>query len=125
LTLVGAETPQGIQIAAATIRPPPATPYLWSASRSADGKIAVSGHAPDPQIAAELRAAAGPAVEATMSYASGESPNFAGNAHLALELLQHLASGEAAYDGTLWRLSGMAASPADKAALDARFAKAD
>lgn len=125
LTLVGAETPQGIEIAAATIQPPPARPYLWSASRSADGKIALSGLAPDPQIAAELRAAAGPAVEATMSYASGEPANFAGNAHLALELLQHLASGEAAYDGTLWRLSGMAASAADKAALDARFAEAD
>lgn len=125
LALVGAQTPQGIEIAAATIQPPPATPYLWSARRGEDGGMALSGHAPDPQIAAELLAAAGPAVEATMSYASGEPANFAGNAHLALELLPHLASGEAAYDGTLWRLSGMAASPADRAALDARFAESE
>lgn len=120
LALVNGQMPQGISLAAANIQAPRVEPYLWSAQKSGAG-IALSGSVPDPQAEAALQEAGQPA-GSTLTYASGEPAGFLASAQMALTLLQHLEAGKASFDGTRWTLSGLAATPADREAVEAQFA---
>ncbi|HTM77652.1 MAG TPA: OmpA family protein, partial [Devosia sp.] len=120
--LIATGAPQGLVLAKSEISAPAAAPYLWSATKSSDGAIALSGMVPDLAAKATLAGAKGHPAVAALSYASGEPGGFLASATTALDLLQFLDIGSASYDGTGWAIAGEAASASEKAAIEASFA---
>jgi flagellar motor protein MotB len=102
---------------------PLVTPYLWSATRLADGTIDLTGYAPSDTLKTAIAAEAGSVGRDSTSIASGEPAGFAEDVSAGLAALAHLADGKAAFDGSRWILTGTAASQQDgEAALAALLA---
>lgn len=120
LDLTGTSVPEGFILAMNGIVPPPAEPFAWSATRDADGAVALTGNVPDPQARAALAAAAGTEPQDDMVYASGAPGNFTADAESALALLAMLDTGTAAYDGEAWSITGRAAESGGAGAIAAQ-----
>lgn len=108
-------TPAGTVTAAAGASPAasaPATaqPYSWSATKSADGGITLSGEIPNEDERQVLLDNIGNLTADKMVTASGEPDGFIANASAALDVLDDLDSGSVSYDGTTWRVVGKASS---------------
>ncbi|MEO5807232.1 OmpA family protein [Devosia sp.] len=116
-----AGAPQGFQLEAAEFAPPPATPYVWSATKAADGKITLAGFVPDPKARAGLLATIKTAATDNAILASGEPKRFVSSAVTGLSLLNSIATGKLAYDGAGWTLSGQSRDAAGLATLQAAF----
>ncbi|RYE11313.1 MAG: BON domain-containing protein [Hyphomicrobiales bacterium] len=105
------QVPAEFRLAALTIVPPLASPYVWTATW--DGtSLALSGNIPGPELEEELRAVA-PAnvpVSTSLVLASGEPATFAANALELLKTLLTLEQGEAAINGETITLTGAPAS---------------
>lgn len=114
--------PQGLVLAMSDIKPPLVGDFSWSASKSPDGVVALTGQAPSPEIETALLAEAGPGATTGMTYASGEPANFIASAETALDLLTGLDEGRVAYENGGWTLTGTPASAAARADLETRFA---
>lgn len=119
--LIAAGAPQGLQLARNEIRAPQADPYLLSATKSADGAVALAGNVPNGLARDSLAAGFGKPSITAVTFASGEPADLIVSATTALGLLQWLETGTARFDGTAWTLSGIVATAADKIALDAAF----
>ena len=102
---------------------PVVTPYLWSATKSDDGSIELTGYVPDVALKSEAAAAAGAVGRDSMTIASGDPAGFAEDLRAGLAALTHLRNGRAAYDGSKWSLTGDVASEADGYAAIAALAK--
>jgi outer membrane protein OmpA-like peptidoglycan-associated protein len=122
--LIAAGAPQGIILKSATISAPLAKPYLWTAEKSADGKVTLSGLVPNPEAKAALAAAVSALAADTTGFASGEPADLQASALKGLRLLTGLESGKVALDGTGWTLSGKAATGEAGAAAATAFAAA-
>lgn len=116
-----AGAPQGLVLAQAEIVPPVAADFAWTATKSADGTIALAGSVPSADDEAALLARAGPNARSGMAYASGAPNGFSGGAQTGLALLQQLSEGRVSLSGSAWTLTGTAASAAGKAAIEAEF----
>lgn len=114
------QLPASIKLAALTVSPPLASPYVWTATY--DGtSVGLSGNVPTDDLDATLRAAA-PAnvpVATSLVLASGEPSAFAGNALVLLQNLLLLESGEASITDSEIRLTGAPATSAIAATVTA------
>ncbi|UXN69823.1 OmpA family protein [Devosia neptuniae] len=118
---VSAGAPQGLVLAQAEITAPVATNFAWTAVKSADGAVMLSGSVPTPDDEAALLARAGANARTGMTYASGAPNGFSGSAQTGLALLQRLSEGKIELQGSAWTLTGTARSPEDKGAIEAEF----
>ena len=123
--LVGANPPPGVVLARNEITAPVATTFLWSASKAADGAIALSGMVPNADIRAQLIAAAGQSPTQSIMYASGAPADFATSAVSGLALLKRLDTGELTFGPDGWVLKGRAKSDADKTAIETDVAASE
>ncbi|KKB85738.1 hypothetical protein VW29_05415 [Devosia limi DSM 17137] len=119
---IAAGAPQGIVLARGEIVAPLASPYLWSAVKSTDGVVALSGMVPSADAASQLSTVVSNASTAGLTYASGAPSAFLDSAAAGLSLLDWLQTGAVKFDGTGWTVTGTAPSVADKTAIEADFA---
>ncbi|MDB5535927.1 MAG: OmpA family protein [Devosia sp.] len=119
--LIAAGSPQGLLLARNEIQAPPAAPYLLSATKTADGSVALTGMLPNVAAKASLAVAEENPSVAAVTYASGEPDDLIVSATTALGLLKWLDTGTAAFNGTDWTVSGTAATAAAKTAIEAAF----
>jgi len=92
---------------------PVVAPYLWSATKTADGGIAFSGYVPSDTVKTDATRRAAKVSGDTTAIASGEPAGFAENVTAGLDALGHLTSGRAMFDGNRWSLTGNVATQAD------------
>ena len=106
---------RGIRLVnSALTAPPVAKPYGFSAAL-ADGKLVLTGAAPNPQVRANILAgarAAAPGAEISdrMTYAAGQADNFDARAAAAIASLADLRKGTVALSDDSWSVNGEAAS---------------
>lgn len=96
---------------------PVVTPFVWSATKSVDGSVALSGYVPTETLRAALAAQAGKVSEDRSLVGSGEPEGFAADVTAALAALTKLSSGEVHYDGRVWSISGQPGTAADVEAV--------
>ncbi|WIY53971.1 OmpA family protein [Devosia sp. YIM 151766] len=95
--------------------------YRFAATRAADGVIVLDGQVPASATATYLASLAGAEAEALI-VAPGAPADFASNAQAGMRALLQLHEGRLAFASGTWRLTGTAASAAEKAAIEAGFA---
>ena len=88
-------------------------PYVWSATKSANGTVTITGYVPNDATREAADRAAGDAVNDSTEVASGEPAGFAADLAAGLAALGHLTTGTAAYDGSKWHLSGTIVASVD------------
>ncbi len=103
---------------------PAVSPYLWTATKSADGSVDLAGYVPDDTLKADAAARAGAGARDTTTLASGAPQGFADNVAAGLDALTHLSSGKAVFDGSNWSLTGTVATQAEGDAAVAAIQKA-
>ncbi|MDC9824129.1 OmpA family protein [Devosia sp. ZB163] len=105
---------------------PVVVPFVWSATKIADGAVTLSGYVPTEEARAALAELAGTGASDKTLVGSGEPPAFADNARKGLTALLALESGEVRYDGSQWSITGQPTTAADvEAAQTALAAAAD
>lgn len=88
--------------------PPVADPFVWSATKAADGAVTVTGFVPPDST--DVAAEHGASVTDTTESASGAPEGFASDIAAALDALMPLETGTVAFDGTRWSLAGQPAT---------------
>ena len=96
---------------------PTVTPFVWSATRAADGTVTISGYIPSDTLRTALARIAGSAVIDKTLVGSGEPAGFAQDAQAGLAALLRLQSGELRYDGAGWSISGQPKTVAEVEAV--------
>lgn len=114
--------PQGLLLATATIKPPLATPFTFAATKTEKGGYAFSGHVPSDQARERFIAALPAAPVGETIIADGHPSDFELATIRALSVLRLLDSGEIAYDGANWTLTGAVDTPQKAHAAEAAFA---
>jgi len=104
------------------LAPPIASPFIWSATKAADGSISFAGFVPSQDVRLTLTDAVGKIGADTTAVASGEPDGFAARAVAALDLLADLDSGKVAFDGASWSVSGKVDSAGKASAASTAFA---
>jgi OOP family OmpA-OmpF porin len=97
---------------------PVASPYVWSASKTADGAITLAGHLPADPLRRVLMVRAGEATDTTQ-LAGGAPEGFGLDALAAMDALKLLAEGTVTHDGTQWTVEGTATPDTDDTAIRA------
>ena len=103
---------------------PVVTPFVWSASKAADGSVSLSGYVPTEQMRRFAVVRAGRVANDTTLVGSGEPQGFIADSLAGLDALIKLESGEVKYDGRGWSLSGQPLTSADAEAAKAALAAA-
>ncbi len=93
---------------------PDVVPYIWSASKTDDGTIIVSGNVPDETTRAAIMAGAGEGAVDNMKLANGAPENFAEDALAGISAIKELVSARAGFGGGGWYFAGQ---PADMDAI--------
>ncbi|MBJ3785392.1 OmpA family protein [Devosia sediminis] len=88
----------------------PAAPYIWSATKSADG-VTLAGTVPAESLQRFLAVRAGPAVDDQTELRADAPEGFSSDVLQALDVLALLAEGEVAFDGEKWSATGLALAP--------------
>lgn len=114
--------PQGLLLATAAVKPPMATPFTFTASKSADGKFALTGYVPSEQARERLADALPSAPSDSTTIADGHPADFEVAAIKALSVLALLDSGSIKYDGSAWSLSGAVDTPQEAFTAQTAFA---
>lgn len=89
---------------------PVVSPYVWSATKSADGSIDLTGYLPSDALKGFVLVHAGANARDATTVASGDPPGFSDDVLAGLDALAGLDSGKAVFDGSKWHLTGDAAS---------------
>lgn len=105
-TALSLGAPQGLILAHTDIRPPLANPFTWSAVKDETGDVVLSGYVPSKAARTRLQTAALEVESDTTIVADGAPQDFEAEAGTALGLLQLLETGEIAYDGANWSMTG-------------------
>jgi outer membrane protein OmpA-like peptidoglycan-associated protein len=92
---------------------PVVSPYLWSATKSEDGSVELSGYLPSQSLKNFAAVRAGNVSRDTTVVASGEPAGFSDDVLAGLDALGHLIDGKAMFDGSKWHLTGNIGSAAD------------
>lgn len=116
----------GWSMAVATPAPtiPVIEPYTWSAEKTEDGHVTLSGHVPAESLKRYLAVHAGDDVSDTSQVGSGAPDDFVAASGAALDAVLALEEGRAQFDGRKWTLTGDAASVKQRDALLATLATA-
>jgi outer membrane protein OmpA-like peptidoglycan-associated protein len=85
---------------------PVVAPYRWVATKTVDGRVALSGYVTSADMKDFVAVRAGTISTDTTEIASGEPPGFAGNVLAGLEALNHLAVGTVKFEDNTWTLAG-------------------
>jgi outer membrane protein OmpA-like peptidoglycan-associated protein len=93
-----------------------ASPFLWSATKGADGAVSFAGHVPSKEVHDTLLDGIAQAGDDATTVAAGAPDGFAADAVAALVVLSDLDSGRVGFDGGSWSVTG-AVDSADKAAM--------
>jgi OmpA-OmpF porin, OOP family len=117
------DPPGGMAARDAGLVAPPASPWRWSAERTAD-RLVLEGSVPSPHARAALVAAASSAapglpVEDRLAYASGAPSGFETSAPALVKQAVRLQPGRIAVSDSEVRIEGRAASDAEKASIEA------
>lgn len=86
--------------------PPAADPFIWSATKTADGGVSFAGYFATPQLKAFAAVRTDTVAADTTEIASGAPEGFIPDVMAALDALLALKEGEVRFDGTAWSLSG-------------------
>jgi len=114
--------PQGLMLAATTVKPPLATPFTFAAEKTAAGAFSLTGYVPSSDARkAFVKALPGGAADTTV-IADGNPADFEMAAVKALGVLPLLDTGKIAYDGAGWSLTGAVDTPQEAFAAEAAFA---
>ena len=112
--------PQGLILGAATIRPPMATSFAFTAEKSGSGGYSLSGYVPSEDVHQALLDAVPEGANDRLVLADGGPEGFAAKAAQALEVLALLDSGKVSFESGSWSVSGTVDAP--QKALAARQA---
>ena len=115
--LVGAVDESRWQIAVqAKDAAPVVTPFVWSAIKGENGRVALSGYVMSEELRRFVAVRAGEITSDTTALGSGEPDGFLADVLAGLEALSHLQSGSVTFDGTSFSLVGVPATTQDRAA---------
>lgn len=92
---------------------PVVSPFTWSASKSVDGAFSLAGYVPTDELRRAIAARVGIVATDSTLVGSGEPAGFAASVGAALDALSALQSGQVAYDGRAWSVSGQPLSPVE------------
>lgn len=90
---------------------PVVSPFTWSASKSPDGAFTLAGYVPTDELRRAIAARVGVVAADSTLVGSGEPSGFAASVGAALDALSALHSGQVAYDGRAWSVSGQPLTP--------------
>lgn len=113
--------PQGFRLTSVDVHPPVADPFVFTATKDATGKIALSGYVPNETVRSSLHAKVDDPGADTSELADGAPNDFGSSAGKGLDVLTLLDSGSLAYDGKSWSLSGFVDTPKKGFAADAAY----
>lgn len=97
---------------------PVVSPFTWSATKGADGRVAFAGYVPTEALRAELVAAAGSDATDQTLVGSGEPGDFEALARSGVAALAALQSGKVSFDGAAWAIEGQPRTVADTASVE-------
>lgn len=92
---------------------PVIAPYRWVATKTVDGRVALSGYVTSADMKEFVAVRAGNVSTDTTEIASGEPAGFAGNVLAGLEALGHLSTGTVKFEENTWTLAGTPQTAAD------------
>lgn len=121
-TTLALGAPQGLLLGDTDVRPPLASPFTWSAKKTGDGHIRITGYVPSQAVRNALQEAATGLSEDASTLADGNPANFETEAVAALGVFPLLKSGAIEYDGSRWLMSGSVDTPEEGLAADHAFA---
>ena len=93
-----------------------ASPYIWSATKAADGSVTFDGYVPDKGVQDSLVDNVPTVGADNTKVASGQPAGFVANAVGALVVLGDLDTGKVEFDGSSWSITG-SVSTAEKATV--------
>lgn len=96
-----------VDVTAPPAEPVATVPYLWSATKAADGAVTLEGLVPAEPLQRFLAVRAGDNVTDLSSVDPTAPEGFADDQLAALAALSALSEGRASFDGTVWTISGM------------------
>lgn len=103
-------------------------PYIWSATRDADGKVNFAGHIPNAGLQKYLQVRAGGTVADASTVDASAPADFVSAVWAGFDVLLTLDSGKLSFDGMHWSLTGSAPAAvvtAAKSALAQQIKSAD
>ncbi|HEY9009562.1 MAG TPA: OmpA family protein, partial [Devosia sp.] len=103
---------------------PVVSPFTWSAVKTENGRVALSGYMTTDELRRFVAVRAGDVVSDTTKLASGEPAGFMADVLAGLEALGHLRSGSVSFDGEKFALVGVPGTAADRDAALAALAGA-
>ena len=83
-----------------------ASPYIWSATKAADGSVTFDGYVPDKGVQDSLVDNVPTVGADNTKVASGQPEGFVANAVGALVVLGDLDTGKVEFDGSSWSITG-------------------
>lgn len=122
MTKLDADRPQSVEVGQVELQAPSAKQYDFTAERSADGKVRLTGMMPSVEVQKQLLAVVGPDATADATFASGQPDDFLASASQALGFLRWLKAGSVHFDGTSWTISGQPNSAIDQGSIESEFA---
>ncbi len=90
---------------------PVVSPFTWSASKAPDGAFTLAGYVPTDELRRAIAARVGTVAADSTLVGSGEPLGFAASVGAALDALAVRHSGQVAYDGRAWSVSGQPLTP--------------
>ena len=113
-----------IDVSAPDPVPVPTVPYVWSATKPANGVVTLTGLIPVDALQrfVAVRAGAGTIDQTTIDPTA--PAGFANDVLAAIDALAALTEGSVHYDGTQWSIEGTLGTVEDSAAIDAALATA-
>lgn len=96
---------------------PVVSPFTWSANKAADGAMTLAGYVPTDALRSSIASRAGTLTTDSTLVGSGEPAGFEATVTAALAALAKLETGQSAYDGRNWTISGQPLTSADAEAV--------
>ncbi|UJW85786.1 OmpA family protein [Devosia sp. SL43] len=113
-----------IDVSAPDPVPVATVPYVWSATKAADGVVTLTGLIPADALQRFVAVRAGDGVIDQTTVDPTAPAGFAEDVLAAIDALAALSEGSARFDGTQWSIDGALSSVADSATIDAALATA-
>jgi OmpA-OmpF porin, OOP family len=116
------KVPEGAKLTKASVLPPLAPTYTWSAKRIGS-TLTVTGNVPSPATRSALtdwvkKLFVGVTLSDQMTYARGAPDNWSSAAEIGLQQLARMQEGQAALSGNNFSLTGTAADAATRSAIE-------
>lgn len=125
-TLAATTDSTGWSIAITAPEPEPVatTPYVWSATRTADGAVTLAGLIPAEPLQRFVAVRAGETVSDTTTVDPSAPAGFAEDVLAAISAVSALSEGSVSYDGTVWTIAGTLLDAAASTTVDSALTTA-